>query len=231
MKYIIKPGIEIGNPKNKTINVLTPEEVDEYHKNGFKIKERTYQVTVGQNGYEVNCLEIWQKGDKEHSLIIPAFLMPHRVYPVYVYVYAINLYSSSQQLSQRKVAEATRKKYGLETFAHTTVGRAMKALAKTLTETAVMNNETTESTEHETGHNEANAGKMRKGRFPSVKDTSAIRDTVKSFFYAKLKNRCQEEIKETCDRIAMYWYTQFRRLLMNTAPVFGCKLSGVIQNT
>jgi len=230
MRYIIKPDVEIGNPQNQTINVLTPEEVEDYHKSGFRIKERAYQLTLGRIGYEVNCVEIWQKGDKEHSLIIPTFLVPHRDYPVYIYVFAINLYSSKPQLGQRKVAEETRKKYDLETFAHTTVGRAMKGLAKTLTETAVIDNEATEEAAQETEQNGANAGKIRKGRFPSVRDTSTIREIVKSFFKERLKNRNLDEFKEACDRIAIYWYNHFHRLLMNTAPVFGCKLSTVIQN-
>ena len=230
MRYIIKPGIEIGNPRNQKINVLTPKEVEEYHKSGFNSKERAYQVTLGHTGYEVVCLEIWQKSDKEHSLIIPAFLVPQRAYPVYIYVFAINLYSSNPHLSQRKVAEETRKKYALETFAHTTIGRAMKGLAQTLTETAVIDNKA-EGTAQETDQNGENAGKIRNGRFPSVQDTRTIRDIVKSFFNERLKNCCQEAFKEACDRIAIYWYTQFQRLLMNTAPVFGRKLSTVIQNT
>ena len=231
MRYIIKPGIEIGNPANKKINALTEEEINEYHKNGYKSKEREYQVTIGRIGYEVICIEIWQKGDKEHCLIIPAFLISHRVYPAFVYVFAINLYSSNPHLSQRKVAEETRKKYDLETFAHTTVGRAMKALANTLTETSAINNEATEGASQETEQNGKKPGKIRKGRFPLVQDTSKIRDIVKSFFYERLKNHSQEEFNEACDRIAIYWFTNFYRLLMNTAPVFGCKLSTVIQNT
>ena len=231
MKYIIQPGIQIGNPKNKEIRVLTPEEVDEYQNNGFKIKERAYQLTIGHIGYEVICFEIWQKGDKEHSLIIPAFLIPHRGYPVYVYTFAINLYSSNPQLGQRKVAEKTRKEYDLKTFAHMTVGRAMKDLAETLTETTIIDNAAKEDAAQETEQNEANASKILNGRFPSVQDTRTIRDTIKSFFYARLKNRCQEEFIEACDRIAIYWYNHFDRLLMNTVPVFRCKLSVAIQNT
>ena len=225
MKYIIQPGIQIGNLKNEIIKVLTPEEIEDYRKRGYQCKEQAYHLTSGRTGYEIICVEIWKKGDKEHSLVIPAFLVPHRVYSVYVYVFAINLYSSKPRLGQRKVAEETRKKFGLKTFAHTTVGRAMKALARTLAETAPIGTEATEDGVQETEQNEANANKVRKKRFPSVQDTSEIRKTVKSFFYERLKNREQEEFIDTCDRIAIYWFTHFHRLLMNTAPVFGSKLS------
>jgi len=229
MKYIIQPDIQIGNPEIRDINVLTLEEINEYRNSGFKCRENTYQLKLGGIGYEVTCLEVWRKGDKEHSLIIPAFLITRRVYPAYVYAFAINLYSSKPQLSQRKVAEATRKEYGLETFDHTTVGRAMKALAETLVEDTVIDTETTEAAAQETGQNEASA--IHNGRFPSVQDTSARRKIIKSFFYEKLKSSCQQGFKEACDRIAIYWYTLYHRLLMNTAPGIGRKLSIVTQST
>ena len=231
MKYIIQPGIEIGTPeikntkiKNTKINVLSPEEVNEYRNNGFECREREYALVLGRIEYEVICLEVWKKGDKEHSLIIPAFLLPRRIYPTYVYAFAINLYSSNSQLGQRKVAEETRKKFDLETFAHTTVGRAMKALSETLTEKAETKNEIVADVQP-TGQNEEGTSAIHKGRFPLVTDTNTRRETVKSFFYEKLESHCQQWFKIACDIISIYWYTHFHRLLMNTAPGFGRRLS------
>jgi|GEM_PF-1059849 len=233
MKYIIHPGIEIGTPEiiNKKINVLTPEEVNEYHNNGFKCRERAYPLTISRIVIEVICLEIWKKEDKEHSLIIPAFLLPRRDYPAYVYLFAINLYSSKPELGQRKVAEETRTKYNLETFAHTTVGRAMKALAEAVSGTAAIDIEATKKAIPETRQNKADAELIQNRRFPSVLDTDSIREIVKSFFYEKLKSLCQEWFKVACDYIAIYWNTRFHRPLMYTAPVIGRKLSSVRQNT
>ena len=225
MKYIIQPSIQIGNPKNRIIKVLTSDEVKDYRKDGFKCKEKAYLLIVGRIEYEIVCMEIWQKGDKEHSLLIPAFLVPHRAYPAYIYTFAINLYSSNPQLSQRKVAEETRKKYNLETFAHTTVGRAMKTLAETLAELAVKNSKTPENVQV-MKQNET----IQDRRFPSVQDTSKRRKIVKSFFYKRLRNRCEQGFKKACDRIAIYWYEHFHRLLMNTAPGIGRKLSIVTQS-
>ena len=231
MKYIIQPGIEIGTPEITNINVLTPEEVTEYRKNGFKCKEKVYPMTFGRTEYEVICLEIWKKGDKEHSLIIPAFLLPHRIYPTYVYAFAVNLYSSNPELGQRKVAEETRKKYDLETFAHTTVGRAMKTLANALTETAAKDTEAVKKTTLDTGQSQLNAGlDHHRGQFPSVRDTGTIRKIVKSFFNEKLESHCQECFKAACDYIAIYWNARFHWPLMHTAPVIGRKVSIVTQN-
>jgi len=226
MKYIIQPGIEIGSHeiKNTKINVLAPEEVNEYRNNGFECREREYHLVLGRIEHEVICFEVWKKGDKEHGLIIPAFLLPHRVYPTYVYAFAISLYSSNPQLSQRKVAEETRKEFDLETFAHTTVGRAMKALSETLTEKAETKNEIVAGVQL-TGQNEEGTSVTHKGRFPLVTDTNTRRETVKSFFYEKIKSRCPQWFKIACDIISIYWYTHFHRLLMNTAPGFGRRLS------
>jgi len=56
MKYIIQPGIQIGNPEIRDIDVLTLEEVNEYRNNGFKCRENTYQLKLGGIRYEVTCL-------------------------------------------------------------------------------------------------------------------------------------------------------------------------------
>jgi hypothetical protein len=53
---------------------------------------------------------------------------------VYIYLYAIDIYSSNPDIGQRKAAEATRKQFGLIHFAHTTLGRALKAFAHNLEE-------------------------------------------------------------------------------------------------
>ena len=123
MNYIITPDIKIENTKSNIINVLTPEEETDYINAGYEIKERIYKITIGHRQYEVICSEIWKKDESEHSLIIPAFLIPRRPYPIYVYIYAINLYSSDKKQSQRDVAEKTKKYFGLKTFSHTTIQR------------------------------------------------------------------------------------------------------------
>jgi hypothetical protein len=158
-------------------------------------------------------VEIWQKGDKEHSLIIPSFLIPHRIFPAYVYAYAINQYGSNPQMSQRKVAEETRKKYNLKTFAHTTVGRAMKALTEALRETAAIDSETTKAARI-TEQNEINAGIIHTERFRTVQDTKPQREIVNSVFTGGLKDYIRQGFKEASDNISIYWYTHFYRLLM-----------------
>jgi hypothetical protein len=204
MRYIIQPDIEIGNPENKKINVLTPEQIKDYHRAGFKCMKKIYQVTSGHIRYEVICVEVWKKSDKEHSLIIPSFYIPHRIYPADVYAFAINLYSGNPQLSQRKIAEQTRKKYDLKTFAHTTVGRAIRALVGALMETGAIENAEEAGSSKQNG---TNAGINQTGRFPSLQDTKAQRDIVKSFFYGGLKILCRQKITAAFDSIHLLTYT------------------------
>ena len=60
-------------------------------------------------------------------IVIPWFLIPGRPYPIQVYLYACAVYSTDPGIGQRGAAEATREKYGLETFSHSTVCRSFKS--------------------------------------------------------------------------------------------------------
>ena len=212
MKYIITPDIKIENTEIKTINVLTPEEEIEYINAGYKIKERIYKITIGHRQYEVICSEIWKKDETEHCLIIPAFLIPRRSYPIYVYIYAINLYSSDTKQSQRDVAEKTKKYFGLKTFSHTTVGRAVKALSKNLTENAMVDKHRTKETTHQ---NKPSCSSTPTNRFRSIQDTQEQRKIIRKFFsnkFLQLKNRLYNQILqgfiEISEGIAVNWYSK-----------------------
>jgi len=60
--------------------------------------------------------------------VIPWYLIPGRPYPVQVYLYACELYSRDPDIGQRGAAEATRKRFKLEKFSHSTVSRASRVL-------------------------------------------------------------------------------------------------------
>lgn len=231
MNYIIQQGVQIGNPKNKIIDVLTSDQINSYLKDGFRLKERMYKLTSGHSQYTVVCWEVWKESGAEHSLILPEFLIPHRTYAVYVYAYAIALYSTDPGKSQRAVAEETRKKFNLQTFAHTTVGRAMRELAQILTVPASADNKTitgvrvTEQAEdNETAAggqakeqngarkvNKADGGTDPTGRFSALY-TKAQRELVRSFFSSRANSLKQEGAQKACVHIVAYWYMDFRCL-------------------
>ena len=88
-----------------------------------QIRKRGYILTCGKSNYTINCPEIHANGVK--YLCIAEFSIPGRPYPIYVYIYGIILYSTNPKMGQREAAEKTRIQFGLTTFSHTTLGRAM----------------------------------------------------------------------------------------------------------
>ena len=134
MKYIITSDIQIKNTPDQLIYVLKPEQIINYQNTGYKYRERFYKITLSCIPCEIVCAEIWKKGDLEHSVVMPAFLTLRRPHPLYVYVYAINLYSGSPKMSLRAAATATKEKFKIKSFSHTTLARAMKKLSGTLEE-------------------------------------------------------------------------------------------------
>jgi len=220
MKYIIQHGIGIDNLENKTINVLTPKQIGEYIQNGYSYRDRVYKLTIGHSQYEVVCGEIWRKDDIEHSLAIPAFHLPHRTYCLHVYAYAINLYRTKPSMGQRAVAKETRKKFNLKTFAHTTVGRALKELAKMFAETEVLDNGTYVDGQVTSQNNASNGGNETNDRADCSKrvqkglDKKSLWESVMSFFYGTENNYSPQAFKEACEGISNCWNAVFHRLLL-----------------
>ena len=130
------------------------------------LKGCTYALLFGRDGYEIICHKR-QVGGIEY-LVAPKFLIPGRPYPIYVYLYGIILYSLNPKMGQREAAEKTRKRFGLDTFSHTTLGRAMKRLEIRIK--AFKNKPQDDESLPENS-----------GCFPSVKHTLKRKDTVISF--------------------------------------------------
>jgi hypothetical protein len=148
------------------------------------MRERTYQLTYLHHAYTIICLEF--KKETNTILIIPEFLLPGRPYPIYVYLYAINLYSANPDKSQRESADATRKRFGLTTFSHTTLGRALKQFIKKLPSEAKAEPSLT-ATESE---------KTPPHPFPSRQTTRQAREQASQFF--QRYSFPQAEASESC---------------------------------
>ncbi|WP_041284989.1 hypothetical protein [Desulfoscipio gibsoniae] len=63
---------------------------------------------------------------KPVGIVLPAFKLPYRRYPVFVYLYAIALYLSGK--SMRTAARETAEKFGVPKFSHSTISRTLNAL-------------------------------------------------------------------------------------------------------
>jgi len=215
MKYIITLDAQLGKA------ILTPEEINDYADQGYHYRERIYKVTIERSDYEVICAEIWKKGDKEHTVIIPAFLVPRRKYKLEVYIFAVNLYSNDPDMSQRVAAEKTEEHFKLEKFSHTTIGRIMKKLPEMLNEceaAGAVAAEVTAADARQEEKPEADKAVVEeekpKKMVMSVRDTQQRRETVKIFLKDKLDNSSPKRLTETCAQIAVRWYGRFNRLLL-----------------
>ena len=218
MIYIITASVEIKPTEDKVFYVVTPQQVGEYKKQGYKYKERRYKVTIGHQDIEIICPEIWKKGDAQHQVIIPANIIPRRSHPLEVYVYAINIYSNEAEKSQRAAAEATKKHFDLKKFSHTTIGRVMKKLSDVLGEypsvcTAPWKGKQIENRE-KARQCDAFDESCCKKQIPSMQDTQKRRGLIAKFFQSRLNSQSRLSFMETCGKTAIWWYTQFNRLLI-----------------
>ena len=184
---------------------------------------RTYRLMLGRSEYEIICPET--QDDEVRYLVVPEFMIPGRKYPIYVYLYAAVLYSSNPKMGQREAAEKTRKRFDLEKFSHTTLGRAMKkieALINTYENEPEPDNESNESQQ------------SGPGRFPSVELTAKRRDTVLSYLkeasgqddqLVQEPNQPQASLHyshppytgafiDACHRVVDYTFKKYRRFLL-----------------
>ena len=182
----------------------------------IKIGERRYRLEYKRREYDVVCSE-YIKSNGDAQIVIPDFLNPKRKYPVFVYFYAINLYSSRDEMSQRAVAEATRKKFGLTKFSHSTVCRTFKALELSIEEATkaslALGNREKDCEVKTNIEKAANTGGQKRS-FPSIGDTSERRRIMSAFIRSIVKNNKTVCIIELCRDAVKYWYDRYGRLLI-----------------
>jgi len=124
--YILTRADPIENCNNNIYQVYSAAIEKQYLDAGYQIYERRYLLRIHHKEYIVSCPEYRKKGT-EPIVLVPEFLVPGRRYPVYVYMYAINLYTRMPEKGQRWASAETCKRFGLASFAHTTLGRALKS--------------------------------------------------------------------------------------------------------
>ena len=179
--HIITDKRRIENTPHKVFYVLPPEQKRTSIDEDTSLKDRTYKLDCGQAVYEIICPEIQDDGTK--YLCVAEFHIPGRPYPIYIYLYGIIMYSSNPEMGQREAAEKTRKKFGLETFCHTTLGRAIKKLEVRIKAFWDKPEFEEPSSEHS-------------GCFPSVEHTRKRRDYVITFL-AEASGENNQMIQDT----------------------------------
>ena len=127
--YILTRVEPLENCKYNICMAHDTEVEKQYLDAGYQVYERRYKLKSQHKDYTIVCPE-FRKVGAPPVVLIPEFLVPGRPYPVYIYVYAICLYTDMPEKGQRWAAEATRKRFGLTSFAHTTLGRALKSFVR-----------------------------------------------------------------------------------------------------
>ena len=217
--YILSFSTPLEKIEDGIIYVTVPENFPEEARNiiesAVKHSFKRYRFEGKRAKYEVIC-QVFTDSNGDKAILIPYYLIPGRKYPIYVYIYAIELYCSNPKISQRKAAEETKKRFNLEKFSHTTVGRAFKALEKSIAQETrpAQSGGAANPAQTECDGAQPSADAPQGRMFPSIRDTYARREKMAAF----LKDMCEgdgaADIIEKCRRIVGKWYGKHRRLLI-----------------
>jgi hypothetical protein len=205
--FILTQTDWLKNSKDNIYQVQDAELEAKYLGAGYQRYERSYKIKEQHKEYIVICPEFRDDASgAEPIVIIPEFIVPGRPYPVYVYLYAIDLYSSAPEKGQRSAAEETRKFFGLTTFAHTTLGRALKAFIRVIDECTMTPNETSIET--------AAGEETKPSGFPTVQATETLRKKAASFLECAIAQTGLQQVFTVCCELARKWFTEYGHLLL-----------------
>ena len=165
--------------------------------------------------------------DGTYVIVIPWYLIPGRPYPVQVYMCACSLYSTNPEIGQRGAAKATREKFKLEAFSHSTVSRSFRAFeqARKLALESRFGEEIKAcgagapmlvgaAAKHESKRDEASDSATR---FPTVMDTAERRKEMAEFFrefFCAAEGQDIKAIEAAGRQFSRNWHEKTRRLII-----------------
>lgn len=222
--FILTQDRQIENSENNIYRVQAAELEKQYLNAGYQERERSYKIKYQYKEYTVICLEFRDdKKGNEPIVIIPEFLVPGRPYPVYVYLYAIDLYSGSPEKGQRWAGEETRKYFGLASFAHTTLGRALKRFVRNIEEAEKASENTRTEVPDDDGNKSESqkadseqCDKAKKPGFPTVRSTKVLRERAAQFLGGMLTwvRAVKQQAIAICYELVRKWFKEYRRFLL-----------------
>ena len=226
--YTLAQANSLENNEDTIYIVQAPELEEKYQQAGYQKHERSYKLKYQHKEYTVLCPEY--RNDEisaEPIIIVPIFFIPRRPYPVHVYLYAIDLYSSNPAMGQREAAETTRKLFGLTHFAHTTLGRALKAFVRNIIEeTAPTSEKCCDDGLRETGKEDAvqhasvtkcdeQENDVRKQcAFPTTQATATWRERAARILKENTSWTALKQFVKACFEFAKEWFKKCRRFLL-----------------
>jgi hypothetical protein len=220
--YIITRFYELENQKDYEITIEPPACMAVFLAAAESVSYARYQIEYVEH-HEIVCPRYTFAGGA-HVTVIPWFLIPGRPYPIQVYLYACALYSANPEIGQRGAAKATREKFRLGKFSHSTVCRSFKsfeearkqALEKKFGEefTAfgpVPKNLVGAAAKARVKEGEA---KVSERRFPTAAGTLARREAMRPFFPKFPCGAARAAVESASSVFAKGWHEKTRRLLL-----------------
>lgn len=124
---------------NKKVNIISnklvwinEELLTKLVKNNlFSYLYNEYKIIFNNHVYVLKC-PIINSSTKQKIILTPSIIIPGKKYPAHVYLYAVIRYLTSYKMSMRKVAAEVKRKFGLETFSHSTLSRTLKKLKENI---------------------------------------------------------------------------------------------------
>jgi len=222
--YIISYSVKLENEKNNyEVIIRPPAEMSGFFEQAELMRYHRYQIEY-VNKQEIVCPR-YRQADGTEVVVIPWFLIPGRPYPIQIYQYACSLYSTNPELGQRGVAEATRKKFNLTTFSHSTVSRSFRRIEQSrklavesrfgadawdflggLPVLVVGAAAKADATQEVSPHHE--------NRFPKVNDTLVRREEMSVFLPKFTLGTKRENIELTGCQFVENWHKKTGRLLL-----------------
>jgi hypothetical protein len=141
-----------------------------------------------------------------------------------VYLFACGLYSTNPEIGQRGVAKATRAKFKLKKFSHSTVSRSYRTLEQKQKqayesrfgeEFKVSDSESlTIATTNVTVNVKPEETTLSRKRFPSVFDTAMRRKEMVEFLQEYLYDLEYGNIEVASCQFVEYWHKKTQQLLL-----------------
>ncbi|MDO9529273.1 MAG: hypothetical protein Q7J27_08945 [Syntrophales bacterium] len=112
---------------------FSAETLEKLSSGGLKRRRTiTYKLYINNRELQLEC-PMLKHPQHKNIVLWPASKLPYRKHPVYVYLYAVALYLSSN-MSMRSVAAKARKHFGLASFSHSTLCRTLQKLKEIIPE-------------------------------------------------------------------------------------------------
>ena len=224
--HILTSTERIKNKWNQTFKVLSPKIEQLYISEGVTVREHKFKLQTGRIDIEVVCPEIVDEEKTDEAyIIIPEFIIPRRPYPIYIYLYAIAIYCLNPKMGQREASKRTRERFGLKTFSHTTLGRALRKLESLIKQHEGITNDNEEAAEK--------SSEMA-GNFPIVERMKNRKEKVALYLKkasaddASLKQEASQQCKrpnysvlpyvgafiDACHNIVNYTFLKYHCLLL-----------------